>query len=561
VAALVLVLGLVVVFARGGDDEVSIAPGTTVAATAPALTTTPIPLPATTTSTTSTTSTTTTTTTTTTTPPVPAVANAGDDLIVNAAVDVELAAVDLSEDDQSVVWRQTGGPDVTNGTGRLLGAAVTFRSPGRPATLRFEVVVTGRGGDVARDDLRVDVVQEADAALFVDAANGSDDGDGTRERPYRTLARALDEAGGGIDLYLRSTGTAYELGGRVVSGGTSIFGGYDGDWVRDTDRRAIVTGADGVRVEGRGVTILSALEIVGPDLPGAAEAVVAGGLDRLIVEQSLVQAGASSGGRSVGVVARQVDEVFVVESTIRGGVAGRGVDGASAPTDDEPSADGSDAVDRVGAAGGGNGGSGGDGVSGRVLVPMAVRPAAVGSVARPARTVRPVVVPVAASVAPVVSADPDASTGRPRPHRSARCRGTARSTGARRRRWRWWRGAGRARWRRWRWRGSRRARRGRWIGCRRWIRLGRGAPDRRRSCGHPRFDRRRRPGRRWWCRWPRNDRSLRRRRWAGRRGRVDVPRDGWFGRRRWRWWRRRRGRPGRWRRRRCLGRSAHDRCR
>src|SRR5690606_11161793 len=112
----------------------------------------------------------------------------------------------------------------------------------RPATLSFDVVVTGRAGDVARDDLRIDVLQEADAALFVDPAGGSDDGDGSRDRPFRSLARALDAADGGIDVYLRSTDSAHDLGDRTVRGGTSIFGGYDADWVRDTADRAIVAG-------------------------------------------------------------------------------------------------------------------------------------------------------------------------------------------------------------------------------------------------------------------------------------------------------------------------------
>src|SRR5690606_32277776 len=184
-------------------------------------------------------------------------ADAGDDRSVDADADVDLVALGLTEENQSVVWRQTAGPDVTDGSGRLLGAEVTFRSPGRPTTLGFEMVVTGRGGDIARDELRIDVFHAADAALFVDAVGGTDDGDGTRDRPFRTLGRAVAAAGDGVDLYLRSTDVAYDVGDRIVPGGTSIFGGYDSDWVRDVDDRATVTGTNGIRIEGRGVSILS----------------------------------------------------------------------------------------------------------------------------------------------------------------------------------------------------------------------------------------------------------------------------------------------------------------
>jgi hypothetical protein len=361
-AALVLIVGLVVVLTRGEDDSITADPGTTVdRTTTPALTTTPPPLPSTTTTTSTTTSTSTTTTTSTTAPPIAAVADAGDDRFVSADVDVALAAIDLTEPNQSVVWRQTAGPDVTDGIGRLLGAEVTFRSPGRPATLGFEMSVTGRGGDVARDELRIDVLQQAGAALFVDGAGGSDDGDGSPGRPFRSLARALDAAGGGVDLYLRSIDAAYDTGDRTVAGGTSIFGGYDGEWVRDVDDRAVVTGANGIRVAGGGITILSALDIVGPDLPGPADAVHATGLDRLIIELSQVTAGASAGDRSTALTGRSIDEVLLVESVLRAGTAGPGAPGAPGESQGEPAPDGGAATARAGGPGAGDGGRGGDG--------------------------------------------------------------------------------------------------------------------------------------------------------------------------------------------------------
>ena len=67
-------------------------------------------------------------------------------------------------------------------------------APPQPVTLRFELAVTGRGGDVAKDELRVDVFEQAGRALFVDFVGGSNDGDGSRARPLRDLSVALETA-------------------------------------------------------------------------------------------------------------------------------------------------------------------------------------------------------------------------------------------------------------------------------------------------------------------------------------------------------------------------------
>ena len=137
VAALVLTAGLVVAFAGGGDDRVATVDPTAMPTTPAVASTTTDRASSTTTSaaiTTTTTAattaaTTTTTTTTTTEPPEPAVANAGDDRAVSFGETVTLAALDLGDPDQSVVFRQIGGPDVTGGAGRFVGNGSAFTAP------------------------------------------------------------------------------------------------------------------------------------------------------------------------------------------------------------------------------------------------------------------------------------------------------------------------------------------------------------------------------------------------------------------------------------------------
>ncbi len=362
-AAIVLIAGIVVVATRGGDDAVSVDTGTTTATFAP-LATTPAPLPSTSTSTTTST---TTSTSTSTVPPRPAVADAGADVVVDARADVALTARGLSEENQSVVWRQLGGPDVTDGAGRLLGAEVTFRAPNRPTTLRFEMAVTGRGGDVATDEIRIDVYEEADRAVFVDGADGSDNGDGSRGQPYRTLGRAIDAtSGNSADIYLRTIeGASYAAGSAALSGGTSLYGGYDADWVRDVEAQAAVTGQDfGLLVSDSARTIVSSVDVFGPDRDESAYGLLVDGVGRMIFEHSTVVAGSSASGHSTGFAAEVVDELFIVDVTIRAAAAGSGANGIAASDGADGAASGNDASGVEAGRGGGNGGDGGRGGEG-----------------------------------------------------------------------------------------------------------------------------------------------------------------------------------------------------
>jgi hypothetical protein len=354
-AALILLAGIAVVLFNDGDGSVTTKPGTTLSNSLPTttrvLTTTPILLPTTTlvTTTTTTTSTTSTTTTTTTPAPIAAVANAGDDLAVDVGQIVNLAALDLSEQNQSVVWRQVAGPDVTDGRERLVGAAAVFTAPPRPTTLRFEVSVTGRGGDVATDDLRVDVYEQADRALFVDGVDGSGSGDGTRQRPYRDLAAAVAEAearGNGTDLYIRTADTSYTVAAEIRTG-SSLYGGYDADWVRIDGRRTQIAGR--LSYVGRSSFALASIDLRGSD--DADGPVLGVSFARsFLLEDSIVRARNSATGNNIAVVIEDVSAADIVRSEIIGGRAGRGDDAPVAGPPETPLVAGVDGNAAVGSA-------------------------------------------------------------------------------------------------------------------------------------------------------------------------------------------------------------------
>jgi hypothetical protein len=354
VAVLVLVAGVIAIASGGNGDSVATDEATTIPVddviSSVPLTTTPIPVPPS--STTTSTSTTTTTTTSTTQPPALAVANAGDDLAVDTAAEFALAAFDLSDENQSVVWTQIEGPPVIAEGARLVGVEVVLTAPSRPAMLMFEVGVTGRGGELVTDQIRVDVFEDADRAVFVDGMAGSADGDGSRERPYDRITVGLQTARQrGADLYLRSLpeGQGYETG-EINDVEFSVYGGYDADWVRDVNDRAVIFGRERITlvVSGERPIVLSAIDVRGPgsstDL--SAGVVVANAAD-VTIEDSLIFSG-NSAGVAFGLAAEQSGRLSLDRVAITAGKGGPGLAGESPLDEGAAGRDGADASDRIG---------------------------------------------------------------------------------------------------------------------------------------------------------------------------------------------------------------------
>ncbi len=366
---LVLIAGMIAFVASQGGDESS-APSTVLPTSAP------ITEPATTTTEATTTTVASTTTTPSTTVPLPAVAEAGDDLLVDRAVEFKLVATNVAEGtpNAAIRWTQTAGPDVTAGVGSLRGAEAVAIAPPNVSTLAFTLEVAGTDG-VATDDVVVRVLEDADQAVFVDGERGDDAADGTIGTPFRSLAAAV-QSSPGKDIYVRSVGT-YDTSAASLdlSDGMSLYGGFDDNWMRDTNRRAVIHGAAiAIRATGASPRRLSAIEVSAGDAsPGNNSAgVLVQDAGTISVLDSRIVGGdggagvdGAPGGRSSGIFVGGATEVRIERSTVNAGRGGRGGDGVAVDASAGTAAVGGDASGRDAGAGGGSGevagGRGGDG--------------------------------------------------------------------------------------------------------------------------------------------------------------------------------------------------------
>ncbi|MCH9834375.1 hypothetical protein K0U83_01875, partial [bacterium] len=319
----------------------------------------------------STTALTTTTMATSTTLPVPvtAVADAGPDLVVTSGEVVTLSALDVTDgvDDESIVWRQTVGPDVTSGIGALGGRVVSFGAPVDVVTLEFELVVSSAGraatAPKAVDSVAVRVFEDADRSLFVDGERGDDAAIGSMDFPLRSIGAAALMADG-RDIYVRSVGTYSEAATVRLGPGTSLYGGFDTDWKRDRLQRVRFDGAAvAIVVEGDADRTLGSFELTAADADPGRPSIgirIADG-ETVTVADSRVLTGAGGAGTaetaaavSVGVLAVQTGEVRIERSTVSASDGGRGAAGAPPDPDALVGAAGDDAV----------GGNAGDGAPG-----------------------------------------------------------------------------------------------------------------------------------------------------------------------------------------------------
>lgn len=318
---------------------------------------------------------------------IPANAEAIDDVAVSRSGEFTLIATNLAEGtpNAAIRWTQTAGPDVTAGVGSLRGAEAAAIAPATVSTLVFTLEVAGTDG-VATDEIVVRVLEDAARAVFVDGERGADNADGSIAAPFRTLSAAV-QAKPGNDIYLRSVGS-YDTSAATLTldDGVSIYGGYDENWLRDTNRRAVIEGAStAIRATGSSDRWLSAIDVTA----GAAAAgepsvaVLIEGAGIVFLADSRVVGGAAgagvdsddgsgdgsdgggAGGWSAGVRVVGAREVRIERSTVNAGRGGRGGDGGSPEDPATSSAAGLAASGRTAGAGGGSGavagGRGGDG--------------------------------------------------------------------------------------------------------------------------------------------------------------------------------------------------------
>jgi hypothetical protein len=138
-------------------------------------------------------------------------------------------------------WTQVSGPDVTGGAGFLTGVSPAFTAPLDVSTLFFDLTVNDGNGDSAADRVQVNVLEHTGPSFYVDGDMGNDTtGDGSRGNPFATISKAINSIPGpNHDIYVRTrAGSAsyLESGATLMlPNGSSLYGGYGDDWVRDVN--------------------------------------------------------------------------------------------------------------------------------------------------------------------------------------------------------------------------------------------------------------------------------------------------------------------------------------
>jgi hypothetical protein len=278
-----------------------------------------------------------------------AIANAGVDQLAARGSTVTLDASSSTSSSGaglSYEWRQTRGSDVTGGSGSLSGATPSFTAPDKVETLSFTLTVNGSGSDT----VHVNVLEHSGSAYFVDGDNGSDSsGDGSMDKPFASLSHAISRINdSNTDVYVRSqAGARYDETAATLNppAGTSLYGGYGAQWVRDvTNNRSAV--------DGHSVTLhfddvaseawVSGFELFAAHSSDAAAPVsvisTTAGTAMLVIEDNTISAGDVGAGvgepaaSSIGLRLANVDSVQVLRNTISAGLGGDGANGVQPAT-------------------------------------------------------------------------------------------------------------------------------------------------------------------------------------------------------------------------------------
>ena len=314
----------------------------------------------------------------------PPLAHAGADADISKTFTVNLDASGSSDADGDTLtytWTQTKGPDVTGGAGTLSGKNPAFTAPDSVDTLVFELVVNDGTVNSTADTVIVNVFEDLNVTYFVDGDNGDDtNGTGSRDNPFATLAKAAASLTTNLeDIYVktRAAGAAYDetAANLNIPGGTSLYGGYDANWVRDIESNKTALNTNHRGVQFFSVTQdawFSGFNVLTSDSPDATDDVfgVFGNGDNAsalyihdnIISNGNVEAGEdASPGSNYGVALRFLALAEVSNNLISAGSGGDGINGTTGlPGDD---GDDGEPGNRTGGnrAAGGNTGLGGNG--------------------------------------------------------------------------------------------------------------------------------------------------------------------------------------------------------
>jgi len=282
------------------------------------------------------------------------------------------------------MWRQTRGSDVTGGSGALSGRTITFAAPDDVMTLTFELTVNDGSANSTPDSVQVNVMENSGLALFVDGDNGSDAmGNGSRNNPFATIAHALSRISvTPEDIYVKSRANSAfydEVASELdVPSGTSLYGGFNDKWIRDTASNKTLVHAKYSGIEFVNVTQdawFSGFQLTTADSPDAGTTVlgvaVAGDTSAAmhvrdnVIETGNVATGTNAApGSNYGLRLIDLRLADVADNVLNVGTAGNGSAGTAGATGAK--GDNGNNGNRTGGnqASGGSGGPGGNGGSG-----------------------------------------------------------------------------------------------------------------------------------------------------------------------------------------------------
>lgn len=318
------------------------------------------------------------------------VAEAGAEQIVNkrAAVTLSAESVKSSGDSSPVyTWNLISGPQVEGANGatvsQLNGRRPSFTAPDEVSSLVWELSIL-LDGEVQTDTVVVQVQENRMEAIYVGTANPNANADGTREAPYPSLSEALQSLREGEDLYVMTQNEPYSLVNSLdIPDGTSLYGGYDENWIRDTESqptrvvRDTGTNSNAITINaitqdmwfsgfsvfanGDNDSATTANNVVALSVEGDANSNTGTlFLDRNTFEASAVKSGTSTTpGSSYAVKIQGLSSLKLFENTLIAGAGGRAANGSEG----SPGVRGNNASGITSGKGhaGGNGGNGGSG--------------------------------------------------------------------------------------------------------------------------------------------------------------------------------------------------------
>ncbi|MFL0810844.1 MAG: hypothetical protein K6L76_10550 [Agarilytica sp.] len=321
--------------------------------------------------------------------------DAGDDQFVNKGDAVTLSSqlIQSSNGETAVyTWNLTSGPDVFddegNPTRALSGRRPSFTAPDEVSTLVWEVSAT-LSGETLTDETLVQVQEDVTEAVYVGTAVDGRTEDGSFSAPFSSLSAAIQSLSAGQDVYLMSQAEPYQLVNTLtIPDGTSIYGGYDDDWVRnvetqrtmiqrDTDLDVAVLRVDSVTQamwlsglnvfangDNDGALATPQNDVVALEVIGSASTNTGTlNLRDNLLQSSNVKAGrADNPGSSYALRVNGLASLRLIDNTLMAGNGGLGSHGTAGSDGD----DGGDASGRTRGSGGSgaNGGTGGEGGGG-----------------------------------------------------------------------------------------------------------------------------------------------------------------------------------------------------